>query len=58
MSKLNALKMAFFVGNIYKFNTACGLPQRNIYIYIYVWKLNQTVLDLDFWAVKFLYPAP
>jgi hypothetical protein len=23
------------------------------YIYIYVWKLNQTVLELDFWAVKF-----
>ena len=26
-----------------------------IYIYIYVWKLNQTVLELDFWAVKFLF---
>jgi hypothetical protein len=25
------------------------------YIYIYVWKLNQTVLELDFRAVKFLY---
>jgi hypothetical protein len=24
-----------------------------IYIYIYVWKLNQTVLELDLWAVKF-----
>ena len=24
-----------------------------IYIYIYVWKLNQTVLELDFIAVKF-----
>jgi hypothetical protein len=24
-------------------------------IYIYVWKLNQTVLELDFWAVKFLF---
>jgi hypothetical protein len=22
---------------------------------IYVWKLNQTVLELDFWAVKFLF---
>jgi hypothetical protein len=27
----------------------------NIYIYIYVWKLNQTVLELDFRAVKFLF---
>ena len=26
----------------------------NINIYIYVWKLNQTVLEFDFWAVKFL----
>ena len=26
-----------------------------IYIYIYVWKLNQTVLELDFIAVKFLF---
>jgi hypothetical protein len=26
-----------------------------IYIYIYVWKLNQTVLELDFWAVNFLF---
>ena len=26
-----------------------------IYIYIYVWKLNQTVLELDFRAVKFLF---
>jgi hypothetical protein len=25
------------------------------YIYIYVWKLNQTVLELYFWAVKFLF---
>ena len=25
------------------------------HIYIYVWKLNQTVLELDFWAVKFLF---
>ena len=25
------------------------------YIYIYVWKLNQTVLELDIWAVKFLF---
>ena len=25
------------------------------YIYIYVWKLNQTVLELDFRAVKFLF---
>ena len=24
-------------------------------IYIYVWKLNQTVLELDFWAVKFVF---
>jgi hypothetical protein len=24
------------------------------YIYIYVCKLNQTVLELDFWAVKYL----
>ena len=24
-------------------------------IYIYVWKLNQTVLELDFRAVKFLF---
>jgi hypothetical protein len=23
--------------------------------YIYVWKLNQTVLELDFWAVKFVF---
>jgi hypothetical protein len=28
---------------------------RDHYIYIYVWKLNQTVLELDFWAVKFLF---
>ena len=27
----------------------------HIYIYIYVWKLNQTVLELDFRAVKFLF---
>jgi hypothetical protein len=26
-----------------------------IYIYIYVWKLNQTVLELDFRSVKFLF---
>jgi hypothetical protein len=26
-----------------------------IYIYIYVWKLNQTVLELDFRAVNFLF---
>jgi hypothetical protein len=26
-----------------------------IYIYIYVWKLNQTVLESDFWAFKFLF---
>ena len=26
-----------------------------IYIYIYVWELNQTVLELDFWAVKFVF---
>ena len=26
-----------------------------MYIYIYVWKLNQTVLELDFRAVKFLF---
>jgi hypothetical protein len=26
-----------------------------IYIFIYVWKLNQTVLELDFRAVKFLF---
>ena len=26
-----------------------------IHIYIYVWKLNQTVLELDFRAVKFLF---
>jgi hypothetical protein len=26
---------------------------RRLYIYIYVWKLNQTVLKLDFRAVKF-----
>ena len=25
----------------------------SVYIYIYVWKLNQTVLELDFRAVKF-----
>jgi hypothetical protein len=25
------------------------------YIYIYVWKLNQTVLELDFRAVKYLF---
>jgi hypothetical protein len=25
------------------------------FIYIYVWKLNQTVLELDFWAVNFLF---
>ena len=24
-------------------------------MYIYIWKLNQTVLELDFWAVKFLF---
>ena len=29
--------------------------RRCIYIYIYVWKLNQTVLELDFRAVKFLF---
>ena len=27
----------------------------DVYIYIYVWKLNQTVLELDFRAVKFLF---
>ena len=26
-----------------------------IHIYIYVWKLNQTVLELDLWADKFLF---
>ena len=24
-------------------------------IYIYAWKLNQTVLELDLWAVNFLF---
>jgi hypothetical protein len=28
-------------------------PALIVYIYIYVWKLNQTVLELDLWAVKF-----
>jgi hypothetical protein len=27
----------------------------NTTLYIYVWKLNQTVLELDFWAVKFVF---
>jgi hypothetical protein len=27
----------------------------NTKYYIYVWKLNQTVLELDFWAVKLLF---
>ena len=27
----------------------------SLYIYIYVWKLNQTVLELDFRAIKFLF---
>ena len=35
------------------------VPHLYIYIYIYrpiyVWKLNQTVLELDFWAVKSLF---
>jgi hypothetical protein len=35
----------------------CQVPRlceiRTCHIYIYVWKLNQTVLELDFWAVKF-----
>jgi hypothetical protein len=26
-----------------------------MYIYIYVWKLNQTVLELDLWTDKFLF---
>jgi hypothetical protein len=26
-----------------------------LYIYIYVWKLNQTVLELDIWADKFVF---
>ena len=29
--------------------------KKHIYIYIYVWKLNQTVLELDFRAVRFLF---
>jgi hypothetical protein len=37
----------------------CSLFQTFLYIYrciyIYVWKLNQTVLELDFRAVKFLF---
>jgi hypothetical protein len=32
-----------------------GVFVQYIYIYIYVWNLNQTVLELDFWAVKFLF---
>jgi hypothetical protein len=31
------------------------LDKLYVYIYIYVWKLNQTVLELDFRAVKFLF---
>ena len=30
-------------------------PHVHVCIYIYVWKLNQTVLELDFRAVKFLF---
>ena len=33
----------------------CIVHSFHIYIYIYVWKLNQTVLELDFRAVKFLF---
>ena len=33
--------------------TLFGLIFRRIYIY--VWKSNQTVLELDFWAVKFVF---
>jgi hypothetical protein len=29
--------------------------KKYIYLYIYFWKLNQTVLELDLWAVKFLF---
>ena len=38
---------------IYLILTLLGLIFRRIYIY--VWKLNQTVLELDFRAVKFLF---
>jgi hypothetical protein len=44
------------VGQIYiHIHFICYIFLENIYIYIYVWKLNQTVLDLDFRAVKFLF---
>ena len=33
----------------------CWLKQNIVHIYIYVWKLNQTVLELDLRAVKFLF---
>jgi hypothetical protein len=31
------------------------LTENNRFLGIYVWKLNQTVLELDFRAVKFLF---
>ena len=40
------------------FVTSLSVSLHNLlhfYIYIYVWKLNQTVLELDFRAVKFLF---
>jgi hypothetical protein len=36
-------------------NTCSLIFNRHLYIYIYVWKLNQTVLELYFRAVKFLF---
>jgi hypothetical protein len=38
-----------------KTSITSGFVMCYIYIYIHVWKLNQTVLELDFRAVKFLF---
>ena len=51
----NGLVGWFMVFNA-TFNNISGQTTKYIYIYIiYVWKLNQTVLELDFRAVKFLF---
>ena len=60
----SALFNSVFSNTIIFYSNVCYIynerpsPSHNVhwwYIYIYVWKLNQTVLELDFRAVKFLF---
>jgi hypothetical protein len=49
-------KLQFYIDfKSVKLSLQYQVSQIYMYEYIYVWKLNQTVLELDFRAVKFLF---